>query len=78
MPGRFGRPVLGFGVLCRPIAYIHVGVPRHFPRPVGRIRQYDGGFLSKHRHVSFTILVDYFYIYRQFGADCVTPLIKNK
>ena len=42
-------PVLGFGILRRPIAYIHIGVSRHFPRPVGRLRQYDGE-VSGFRH----------------------------
>ena len=39
--GRYGLHVLGFGILRRSTAYIHIGVTRHFPRPVGRIRQYD-------------------------------------
>ncbi len=40
--GRYGLPVLGFGILRRSTAYIHIGVSRHFLHPVGRIRQHDG------------------------------------
>ena len=34
--------VLGFGILRRPTAYIHIGVSRHFPHPVGRFCRHDG------------------------------------
>ena len=39
--GRYGYPVLGFGILRRPAAYIHVGVSRHFLHPVGRFHRHD-------------------------------------
>ena len=33
--------VLGFGILRRSTAYIHIGVLRHFLHPVGRFHQHD-------------------------------------
>ncbi len=34
-------PVLGFGILRRSTAYIHIGVSRHFLLRVGRFHQHD-------------------------------------
>ena len=39
--GRYRLRVLGFGILRRSTAYIHIGVSRYFLHPVGCIRQHD-------------------------------------